>query len=433
MINKFNTNTTMKHTRPEDLYTVKHWRPKYGRYNLDIILKRLEDISQFENVDAGRLQQSEQFVRRVFDQYWSKQPIDSRHYEFVFAVPTRIRRGDDEYHSEAASFLPIIQDLDSELAQLFISELPPCVIEEYPQGAIVFVPLFSDLLTDYRMPLLLKRRVNAIVDDTAKFIASKLHANIVGLGGTLPKITSFGAPLRKHGLQTTTGHGGTATLIGNIFDYFYRQKPADSLVGIIGCGAIGEATADLLLSKYPDLRICMHDKREKYQLKIINRLKADYGSHRVYGAGSNTQLLADATIIISAITSSISIPSTLDLTGKIIIDDSQPGSFDGNQVRAHDGTLVWVVGHDTTKTGHMRRIGGYSFGEYGLAMPGDVWGCEAEVAAIWAAKRYDLRIESPVTVEQTKNIGQLFDEVGVGLAQWQEHGRLLGTSHGLVP
>jgi hypothetical protein len=428
--NSFNTNTIMKNTKQEDLYGLERWRPKYGRYNLDVMLRRLDDISKIDGVDSDNLRKSEEFVRRVFDDYWNRSKTLDKEYGFVFAVPTRICRDTNEYHSEATSFLPIIQDIDSHLAQLLISELPPCVIEEFDNGAILFVPLFSDLLTDYKTRFFLKRKVDSIVNDTAMFISQKLRADIVGLGGILPKITGFGKPLRKRGLRTTTGHGGTVSLIGNIFEHFYLQSPADSTVGIVGCGAIGEATADLLLKKYPDLKIYMHDKRKKYQAMVIKRLQSKYGLGRVSGTASNIDLLTGASIIISAITSRIEIPSQLDLTNKVIIDDSQPGSFSGDQVRSHGGTLVWVVGHDNTKDHIMRRQGNYTFGHRGLAQPGDVWGCEAEVAALWASKRYDLAIEGPVTLEQIEDISKIFDEYGVGIADWQEHGQLVAELRG---
>lgn len=107
----------------------------------------------------------------------------------------------------------------------------------------------------------------------------------------------------------------------------------------------------------------------------------------------------------------------VNLEGKVIIDDSQPGSFDREQVEARGGSLVWVVGQDTSKSQALHRKGGYNFGETaGLYGKGAVWGCEAEAASIYLEDRQELAVRSHVTPEMAIAIGGLCRSIGVGVA-----------------
>lgn len=418
----------MKQLTDAQLNNRRLWRPQYGKYSRAVMLARLRAIEQQQVAPAKVVEDTEKFINRVFDQYESKKKLDVQ-YGFVFAVPTRISRSNNLYASEATHFVPIIKYLDQYMRQKFISGLPPAVIDEYfdtdgkAVGAVLFVPLFQDMLKDIRNRLMLKLTVNRVIRDTAKFAHKNLSAEIVGLGATLPKLTRYGKDIRARGLLTTTGHGGTVYTIYKMFkkvSSIYRLKPHET-VGIIGCGAIGEATASLLLSEYPELRIVMHDIRPSMQSQVIQRLCAKY-DNRIDGAQGNAEVLLRSKVTISAITSRIQIPSQFDMRGKIIIDDSQPGSFSGRQVRDRGGALVWVVAHDNTKGNIVTRPSGYRFGDDGLMEKGDIWGCEAEVAALWLRRRFDLALQDSVSPESTLAIGKEMDAAGIGLAKWQYQG-----------
>lgn len=399
------------------------------------MLRRLHAVAEHTEVPSGVLNRTDDFIRRVFAEYGHAAEPQKK-YGFVFAVPTRIQRASERYMSEAKFFVPIVEYLDKEMRQLFISGLPPAVIDEYHNkdgravGAVLFVPLFSDMLHDYRSKLMLKLAVNRVIRDTATFAHHRLGADIVGLGASLPKLTGFGAMLRSRGLLTTTGHGGTVYLILKSVEYFLRRGHTDLGVpiGIVGCGAIGEASASLLLEKYPDITVIVHDKREGYQRKIVAAMRRRYGE-RAKGARTNDEVLRAASIIISAVTSRITVGQGVDLSGKIIIDDSQPGSFSGPEVRRHGGQLVWVVGHDDTQNKILTRKSNYRFGDTGLADQGDVWGCEAEVATLWMRQRFDLAIDEAVTPISAISVGVEMDDVGISLAAWQEHGRHVTINH----
>jgi predicted amino acid dehydrogenase len=419
----------MKQLTNAQLKNRRLWRPRYGRYNRGVMLARLDAIAEQQVAPHKAVVQTRFFINLVFDQFESKERL-TKNYGFIFAVPTRISRTSKLYASEATHFVPIIKYLDQSMRQRFISGLPPAVIDEYYDkdgkavGAVLFVPLFIDMLTDVRNRLRLKLIVNRIIRDVAKFAHHNLGAEIVGLGATLPKLTRYGNDIRTKGLLTTTGHGGTVYMIYKIYKEIetkYKIAP-DVLVGVVGCGAIGEASAALLLATYPDIRIIMHDRRPQQQQQVVARLRKKYGD-RAFEAHSNVEVLTKARVIVSAITSRIQIPPGVDLKGKVIIDDSQPGSFNGRQVRERGGTLVWVVAHDNTKNSIITRPSGYRFGDDGLLNVGDIWGCEAEVAALWMTKRFDLALNDAVTPESALAIGAEMDKVGVSIAKWQYQGK----------
>lgn len=428
----------MKQLNHNDISNHKIWQTRYGKYDLSLMLRRLEDIHNAGLTKGGLedLEVTEAFVRKVFSEF--ENPSATQHkYGFAFAVPTRITRGSDKYLGEALHFMPVVRRLDANLRQRLISGLPPSVIDEYhrpdgsPSGAVLFVPLYGDMIGDVRNKIKLKFTVKKVIKDTAQFAHRRLGVEIMGLGAMLPKLTAFGAHIRRHGILTTTGHGGTVYLIVKSLEKVRQTLNADPYapIGFIGGGSIGEASIRLILDLYPQQQVIVHDKRSTHQRELVKRLTARYGQ-RVFGASSNDDVLRHSSIIISAITSRIKVGEDVDLTNKVIIDDSQPGSFDQEDVQAHGGNVVWVVGHDESEDGFLTRRSEYRFGEEGLLHHGDIWGCEAEVGSLWKTGRIDLAITDEVQPSLAMAIGKEMETVGVEVAAWQQHGALVDLLKG---
>ena len=126
----------------------------------------------------------------------------------------------------------------------------------------------------------------------------------------------------------------------------------------------------------------------------------------------------------------------LELTGKVIIDDAQPGSFHPDQVEDRGGKLLWVIGEDASG-GLQRETFGY--GDTMAEKLSNVYGCEAEIYAIArmaaemrseghtedevgeAVRGYALR--GPVQPEDVIRFGKLFKRFGIGVARPQRYGQ----------
>src|SRR5262249_24653301 len=115
---------------------------------------------------------------------------------------------------------------------------------------------------------------------------------------------------------------------------------------------------------------------------------------------------------------------SLDLEGKLFLDDSVPGSLDAAEVEKRRGMLSWVVGADRTAGRSITRKT-FNYGQEGLVHNGHLWGCEAEMGALALTERTALVTAEPVTPELAGSIGKLFGEVGVEAAPFQRFGRLL--------
>lgn len=410
----------------KDLSNHGLWQPVYGRFDKAIVNKRLEALAAC-GVDQAAYEATKAFVDKAFADFNGE--LAPKQYGFVFAIPTRITRDDDSDLSEAKHFVPIVEHITPDLAQVFLSEMPPCVLDEYYDkddnvvGAIVFVPLFMNMVKDLKLKFLAYLKLRKIITLTARYISKQLQPEIIGLGATLPKITRFGKDFAPFNLQTTTGHGGTVYLIYKMFsDIIRHQPPQPRTVGIIGAGSIGASAAALLLDRYKGINVTIFDTRPKVLQQVVSSLNQKYDG-RATAAKSNNQVLQDSSIIISAITSKIYLPEGFDMTGKIIIDDSQPGSFSQEDVVNHGGKIVWVVGKGLDPIYHRKTT--FHFGDAGLQSPTDIWGCEAEVAILYHTKAYDKLIDRPVTPESALAIGTLMAQNNLDRSDWQAEGKFV--------
>src|SRR5690606_6221898 len=122
---------------------------------------------------------------------------------------------------------------------------------------------------------------------------------------------------------------------------------------------------------------------------------------RVNVAKSAMEILSDPryNVCVLAITEELNLPPGLDLTGKLIVDDSQPPALIIEQVERAGGKLVWPISRDRTKSGLITRTS-FDYNFTGPAKPNENWGCELEAAVVgMPGGEPDLALRKPLTPE----------------------------------
>lgn len=434
------------------------YTPKYGKFYDELgYMRKLEGMA-FSLLAQGRITEDDAdksiaFAENAHAEFSGIIKPDSE-TSFVFAVPTRVTHKEGHlYPSEIAPFLPMANAGLSGTELLYMLDgMPPCVIESYTpdengrQGKVLFVPLFGDILQDMsRTPtnylgnklgskiggLRARSIARNIINVAAGFANEKLGADVMGLGAVLPALTDFGRTINVPGLTTTTGHGGTVALIGKeVGQVVDTIGMPNNTIGIVGAaGSIGRSSLALLLEQYPNANFTVQDIRSMD--RVMDSL-SDTDRDRIRVVGDLPDVFSDASVVVSAITSTIRLAEKypeLDLTGKVIVDDSQPGAFRREEVENSGGNIVWVVGADKTPNNAVTRMGGYRFGDKaGLMRSSDVWGCEAEASTITRTGERGAAIRSAVTPDMARRIGDLFEEAGIGVAPFQAFGKPVDLS-----
>ena len=404
---------------------MKKYTYTYDRARALAPLAQLEDVPK--ELIKDDLVRTREFLEVIFDEY--EQPGPLERVNFAFVIPTRASRFEEDYWEEVYDFFPALRYLSPPEAFKTLSSIPPFRIEMYgapgenSSGVLIFAPVFNDMLKDFKNKVLLSRKVHKKINEAVQFAHERFGVSYVGLGATLPKLTNYGKTV-KADVITTTGHAGTTWLVKQtVLDLIdnHPQLNETSTIGFIGGGAIGLASIQSLTKALPKASFVIYDKRPKVNQKNQKILKKSGINLQI--AASNKELINSSQLIVSAITSKIDL-STIDLAGKIIVDDSQPGSFSREEVMAGGGELLWVVGRDNSKEQFVTRRQGYSYGPHGLHHKYDIWGCEAEVAAIAHSSRKDAAVSSAVTLDDIDVIESLFNELGVDVADYQSHGQL---------
>jgi hypothetical protein len=382
---------------------------------------------------------SVEFVQHGFDEFEANEP-SAEHFDWAFMVPVRGEESQgNRYASEVTDFLPILDPshgVGPAALQRTVAHLAPVKIETYQgddetKGMILFTPAYFDpVVRDYRNPLAREMVYGARrrVDEAARLVRQRYGVGLVGLGAVLPGVTQLGRTIKEPGLVTTTGHGGTVHLLAETVEYAAELQDKEPVVGVLGLGSIGRSSLDVLRSKSPDAATKSTLARE-YVLydtddaRVRDAFKSE-GYGKISGATSEHALLAQSDIIVTAITDTIDLDALeakhgapLDLTGKVIVDDSQPGCFSREQVEARGGKLVWVVGADRSDSKFLHRVGGYSYGnESGLYGEDSGWGCEAEAGTLATLHRPDLAVATHVTPEIARAIGAACRQAGIRVA-----------------
>lgn len=374
-------------------------------------------------------------------------------FERVFMVTRRAHKADgDEYESESRYHFPLATSnfcVSPEMRMRSQFGLPPFVSDTYTRsdkaverGALVIAPLYQDMNVDIVSEADRLAVGYRALEASVRFSHHKLGASVIGLGALLPQITKFGSLLTgMEGAEqrtTTTGHGGTVHLIAEtvrkVLEVPSVGAKFDGVIGVIGgAGSIGWSTISTIRHMLPDVKVHTFDTRVSRLRDILD----DESTPNVRIYEGVIDVLEASNIIVSAITSVIDLGAeeqrlgrSIDLSGKVIIDDSQPGSFHRQQVEERGGKVVWVVGKDISPSGFMTRDGLYTGGvpynygdKSGLYGIESEFGCGIEAAVIAQACAYEKAIKAPVTPDDVKKIGELFESAGATVAEFQSFGQ----------
>jgi predicted amino acid dehydrogenase len=429
----------------------EYWKPDYNpeHYNRDKQLRKLADVADLLRADGRvatetidrELAESLERTSKTFAIYEGQEAPDFDG-SFAFIVPTRIDRNSAEYGDEILPYLTILRHVDNATRQLVLAGTCPWVLDIYgndgvgKQGAMVFAPVFKNLMEDAPDLAAALATAHSVIDDTVRFTQERLGVTVAGLGATLPMLTHLatkmmGLKLEVPGLTTTSGHGGTVWLLNETINEARNQLIiADSdQIGIIGTGGIGRSTADYILDGDKAATVNLYDKDLAKMALVARELGEKYGPKRVHTAQNIRSLLDHRGIIVSAVTSPIELSDPvfegLNLEGTFILDDSQPHGVDRIEVESRGGHVGWVIGHDGTPGGTLTFTNGFDYGGWGPAKRDEVWGCQAEAGAIYFQSSPEAASMKAVTPESARRIGALCRQSGVSAAQLQSFGKYI--------
>ncbi|MCA9308782.1 NAD(P)-binding domain-containing protein [Candidatus Saccharibacteria bacterium] len=424
------------------------WASRYGEYDRSRQARKLDELEAVlsqKGIDPTELddamQKTRAFIEHSFDLYEGQitEPHDG---SYAFVVPTRIERDNPDYSEEATEHFPALRYVDSETRARMLVGMCPFIIDRYgvdehgKRGFMVFSPLFGDMMRDYGEDLgTLSSVAGKVINDTARFTRDKLGVSVVGLGAILPRLTNHGRDITVDGLHTTTGHGGTVHLIAETMrSAIQRGLIADfsGRLGIIGAGNIGSATADVILDRGIADSLIISDNKPERLDHVVADLQQKYPNAHVLGTLDNAEVIGETPGVVSAVTTTFHLDApewaSVDLDGKFVLDDSQPGCFNPEALEARGAILAWVMGRDNTPGG-LLTLEKFDYGSTGPASRNDVWGCQGEAGSVYLTGEYDAVINDLVTPNTAKRIGTLFELAGVGPAPLQRMGAyILGVS-----
>lgn len=438
-------------------------------YDIEGVADRIAGLagflrSKYPNLFTANIeQQAKLFVAIGYNIYNRKrnvvtdaQPEDTpKKKGFAFLVHSRTSYfTGDAYREEAQEALKITDFVPGEYVSMFGIGMPEFPVTKYNNhptddtgcgivrqpGTLFNVGVFLDSLA-----MLSKEEAeeNArLRTENAAVIAREVfNAAVVGLGGVLPRATDNGRDINVPGIFTTTGHAGTIYSMDGMVDKAIKKGVIDkdalkSLV-FLGPGKIGLPSIiyHALNDRFAKSKITIYDNVPK-KMERATKVLTDMGrEHKL--ATDIVDALNSGRVIYSTLTSPVDLDAIdpdckIDLTGKLIVDDSQPGMFSKEQVERRGGTLTWVLAKDTK---NLVKRDNFTIG--GSASGNTLFGCEAEAAAL--AYYYNDLIErrgqtiadkiigkvavrDMVTARDVKNIGALFERFGIVAAELQVNG-----------
>lgn len=433
----------------------------YSKYDQQHLTDKLYGLTNYlrenfgDKVNELELATSESFVTSIFGMYEDREAdgviSPDADGSFAFIVPMRSSRIDKDYGQEVEPAIPALRYVPNELRAQMLVGVPPFIIDTYKQGPdgrrgyLVLAPVFTDMglemFADGANLGDIHKAARPRIDDAVDFAHERLGVTIAGLGATLPSLTNFGRTVQNPNVLITNGHGGTAYLVKETarkaIDEGLVASSEHPKVGVLGNGAIGGPMAVLAATEFdPPTGIFDTDesKRNRTQRNI-----EEVGGVAVQ-MDNEEHLVNTHDVILSAIVGRVSLAGFKeipDLTGKVIVDDSQPGSFDPREVAKHGGTVVWVIARDTE--GHIRREG-YDYATM-VDMEKDLFGCEAEAGTLALYRQEllnrgmsekmtnkmlkNLAVKEPVTPRKARLIGALFKKYGIVPSEFQAFGQLI--------
>ncbi len=444
--------------------------PDYTDFSRAEQSKKLEQVRDAVLAETGAAkadveaayERSQDFIDSSFDFYERKKGL-GRRVERAFVVPVRSTRADPAdlgegsgYASESIPFYPLLDParfgVSSEIRMRTIYGLPPTILDTYLRssndneaGALVLAPVYADMPSDIwtdpdnaQQAMHLASSVDRILLETAKFAHHVLGAKFIGLGATLPLLTDFGKKLRRpagmKNLTTTTGHGGTVYMIAKTTVEAMKRSRVDAggTIGVVGAaGSIGWSSVQALRKMLPDHRIEVFDKR-------ADRMRALVAENTHLGGLEVRESVADIfkhnNYVVCAITDKLDLTApefdAVDFSNIRLIDDSQPGAVDRVQIEALGGQVFWVAGNDGSASEFMTRDGYYTGGvpynygdNSGLHGESTEFACALEAATVAAHGDKRNAVSGRVGYEDVEIIGNLFEEYGVEVADFQSFGK----------
>ncbi len=404
-----------------------------------------------DKVSPVELAATRAFVEAAFANYKDQPAIGvaaDADGSYAFVVPARMGRNHQDYGREVEPTIPAFRYLPNEVRAQMMVGLPPFVIDTYRanehgrRGYLVLAPVFEDMKEDLGSSISsLSKAANHNVNAAVDFARRRFGVEVIGLGATLPALTNYGKNITNPEVVTTTGHAGTSDLIRKIVkSTLDKTLPAEQVeagpesIGVLGLGTIGEAIARIISTEYPAAKINIYDST----LARIARTQAR-GPNFLPGADERSVIMgSDITIsAIAGVSSRLNLRELgiTDLEGRVIVDDSQPGSVDPVEAEQLGGAVVWAIGSDAQ--GKVVRRG-YDYATM-VDSHADLFGCEAEAASL-ALYRQELRdrgmsewfvdrvtrkvaLRDRVTEQNVRYISALFKKYGIVPSSPQAFGR----------
>ncbi len=391
------------------------------------------------DVDEQDVELTMAFADEIFDIYEGVSSPSRQSNSFAFTAATRLqRREHDEfeavdYRKETVGCFPIFKYIDSSSAQRAMVGMPPFIIDYYGEddrgggGMMVFSPLFLNLIEDAKDLNTAVTWADNVAKETAWLARERAGIKLLSLAALLPKHTNYGQMFEYPGIETTTGHGGTTWLIGEVVNRAIEDGRVDpqlqSRIGVLGVGGIGLAAADLVLSTNPDAQIAINDYNAERQREVSKYLKSHYGDRRVVDAGCAEEVLRFGGVTVSAITKPIDLFTDTnlkpgDLAGRVYADDSQPAAIASEQVEALGGLHTGVIAQDNTDFGAVTMTR-FNYGGMGPQALSQAYGCCVEGAALFYGDGMADRITSPVDGATVRVVGEYCKSMGFTAAPLQ--------------
>ncbi len=230
-------------------------------------------------------------------------------------------------------------------------------------------------------------------------------------------------------MVVTTGHGGTVALIEQSLIAGAEKLGitlSEETVAIIGCGAIGQATARKIIDK---IGLLVVYDRSPQAAENLRREIIDLGGN-VSIARSTFDALSNSNLFVGAITSSFEdceIPER-EIFG-FGVDDSQPPACLRIQFERKNWRVVWPIASAPDGSKRLATVDNslYSFGPAGLLAEKEgvnlsTWGCEMEALTLACSNEYEAKINGPVTPKEAERIWELAQKTGFKLAPLQSFG-----------
>lgn len=423
----------------------------YTAYDRQKATRRLVGLARHlreihgKDVTLYEVDSTEAFVNSAFGMWESKDDPASEKLldgSFAFVVPPRVSRANPEYGQELEDLVHVMRYVKPERRASMLRGIPPWVVDYYQtdergnQGLLVCANVSRDMQEDSSKASIGEGRIAArnMINDAVDLAADGFGAWAIGYGATFPGIMQYGDKTRNPNVVTTTGHAGTIVEIFEPVNERYPDPKTVRALGVIGLGAIGARIADVAGDMYPNAAIRINDKKPRY---VANAMQSRPGR---FTPASNEEIVSESEVVVSALTEGLSLKEMglrkEQVAGTMIMDDSQPGSFNAQEVEEMGGVVLWPIATDSTGR-IQRRFCGY--GDLMVNKKSDLFGCEAEVASLVAlynearsygfthnqAKHEALKqaVRGPVTVEQVHQTARRFKKYGIGPSVPQSFGK----------